>query len=126
MADDCKPIDPQGCLRVIWETAPAYARAKGERIYIEEFRKTLKARLMVASASSAIGAQERDAYAAPEYGDLLKGLQAATEQEELLRWRLVSAQAGIEVWRSQEASSRAMLLLDEEAAPAVDQMEMFA
>lgn len=108
MADDSKPIDPQECLRVIWHTAPTYAKAKGERVYIEEFRKTLKARLMVASESNAIGAQERDAYASEEYGDLLKGLQAATEREEELRWRLVAAQAGIEVWRSQEASNRAM------------------
>jgi hypothetical protein len=106
MADDTKPLDPQELLRIIWNTAPAYAKAKGERVYIEEYRKTLKARLMVASDSNAIGAQERDAYASQEYGDLLKGLQAATEQEELLRWRLVSAQAGIEVWRSQEASNR--------------------
>jgi len=33
-------------------------------------------------------------------------LKAAVETEEEVRWALVAAQARIEVWRSQEASSR--------------------
>ena len=38
----------------------------------------------------------------------VKGLEAAVKQEEELRWALVSAQARIDVWRSQEASNRTM------------------
>jgi hypothetical protein len=56
---------------------------------------------------TAIGAQEREAYAHEEYKQLLNGLKAAVEVEEELRWALVAAQARIEVWRSQEASNRA-------------------
>ncbi len=103
-----KPIDPQAALQSRWELAPRYANAKGERVYLEEYRKTLKATLMKACGESAIGAQEREAYAAPEYAQHLAGLQAAVEAEETLRWRLVAAQAAVEVWRSQEASARAM------------------
>jgi len=48
------------------------------------------------------------AYAHPEYQALLKGLQAAVEAAEELRWQLIAAQARIDVWRSQEASNRTM------------------
>lgn len=102
------PINPRAALESMWTVAPQYAAAKGQRVYMEEFRKSLKARLMKESGESAIGAQEREAYAHKDYTAHLEGLRAAVEQEETLRWRLVSAQAAVEVWRSQEASNRAM------------------
>jgi hypothetical protein len=106
MTTDRKPIDPQAAMDAIWAMAPKYAKAKGERVYIEEFRKTLKATLMKRCDETAIGAQEREAYAHEEYAQHLKALQAAVEAEEALRWRLVAAQAAIEIWRSMEASNR--------------------
>jgi hypothetical protein len=88
-----------------------YAEAKSHRVYLEEYRKSQKAMLMKAAlsdgrAKSAVVA-EIEAYADPAYIEVLKGLEAATEAEETLRWGLVSAQARIDVWRSQEASNRA-------------------
>ncbi len=88
--------------------APKYAKAKAERIYLEEFRKSKKALLMAECKNLPIGAQEREAYASPEYIGLLAALQVAVEAEETMRWRLVACQTSIEVWRSQEASNRAM------------------
>lgn len=99
-------INPQRNLRRMYEYGPLYAQAKAERIMLEEFRKTLKARLMKAAGDIAIGAQEREAYAHPDYEVHLKGMQAAVEREEMLRWKLETARAAIEVWRSQEASNR--------------------
>jgi hypothetical protein len=101
-------INPQLNLRRMSELGPLYAQAKANRIYLEEFRKSLKARLMKESGESSIGAQEREAYACPEYGIFLDGLKVAIEQEDTLRFKLVTAQAAIEVWRSQEASNRTM------------------
>jgi hypothetical protein len=101
-------FDPQSAVESIWAIAPKYAEAKGHRVYLEEYRKSLKARLMKSSGVEAIGAQEREAYAHPDYVAHLEGLRAAVEQEECLRWRLVSAQAAIEVWRSTNASNRAI------------------
>lgn len=98
------------CLDFIRDQAPAYAKAKAERVYLDEFRKSKKAMLMrdaeVSGQKSAVS-QERDAYAAPEYLEMLEGLKAAVEAEETLRWRLVAAQAKIEVWRSLSANQRA-------------------
>lgn len=97
-------------LDFIRDNAPAYARAKSERVYLEEFRKSKKALLMrdaeIAGHKSA-AAQEREAYADPEYVAVLEGLKAAVEQEETLRWLIVGAQAKIEAWRTIEANRRA-------------------
>jgi hypothetical protein len=101
-----RKIDPHKAIDFIFENAPKLAQAKADRIYLEEFRKSKKAMLMIRSCNTVISAQERDAYAHPEYIELLKGLQAAVEQEETIRWSLIAAQARIEVWRSQEATNR--------------------
>ena len=91
------------------DNAPAYAKAKSERVYLEEFRKTKKALLMreaeVAGHKSA-ATQEREAYANPEYLVVLDGLRAAVEEEERYRWMMVAAQAKIEAWRTLESSRR--------------------
>ena len=49
-----------------------------------------------------------EAYADVEYIELIKGLSVAVEKEEGLRWGLVAAQARIEVFRTLEASNRAI------------------
>jgi hypothetical protein len=103
-----KPIDPQSSIQMMLDTAPRLAKAKGERVYLEEYRKSLKAILMKASTQNTAAMQEREAYSDPQYIDHLKALKIAVEGEEALRWRMVAMQAAVEVWRSQEASNRAM------------------
>jgi len=98
--------DPEKAIEYIFKYGKEYAKAKAERIYIEEYRKSLKAILMKRSTENAVNAQERDAYSNEEYITLLAGLRAAVETEEEVRWGLVAAQARIDVWRSQEASAR--------------------
>ena len=101
-------IDPESYLQLIHDTAPRLAKAKAERVYLEEYRKSLKAILMKASDAKSAVLQEADAYADPQYLALLDGLKAAVHGEEALRWRMVEAQAAIDVWRSQESSNRMM------------------
>jgi len=88
-----------------------FAEARAHRVYLEEFRKSQKSMLMIKAkaegkAKSEVAA-ETLAYADPSYLEVLKGLEAAVEAEETYRWGLISAQARIDVWRSQEASNRA-------------------
>jgi hypothetical protein len=101
-------IDPESYLQLIRDTAPRLAKAKAERVYLEEYRKSLKAILMKGSDQKTVGMQEADAYADEQYLKLLDGLKAAVHGEEALRWRMVEAQAAIDVWRSQESSNRMM------------------
>ena len=95
-----RDIDPNRAVDYIRDNGKFYAKAKADRIYMEEYRKSLKAILMKRSMETAVNAQEREAYSHPEYVELLKGLR------EKLRWDMVAAQARVEVWRSQEATNR--------------------
>ena len=99
--------NPELAIEYIFKHGKRYAKAKAERIYLEEYRKSLKAIIMKRSLENAVNAQEREAYSDPEYVELLKGLRDAVEVEEEIRWGLVAAQARIEVWRSMEATNRA-------------------
>lgn len=98
--------DPNIAVDFIIKKAGEFAKAKAQRVFLEEYRKSKKALLMAACDAPAANAREQYAYAHPEYVELLRGLQAAVEVEEELRWQLVAAQARVEVWRSQEASNR--------------------
>ena len=103
-----RPIDPQTSLEAMHKNGPLLAQAKAERVYLEEYRKSLKALLMKASSQTSAAMQERDAYADDTYIAHIHALKIATEKEEALRWRMVVAQTAVEVWRSQEASNRTM------------------
>ena len=99
--------DPELAIEYIFKHGKRYAKARADRIYLEEYRKSLKAILMKRSLENAVNAQEREAYSDPEYVKLLQGLREAVEVEEEIRWGLVAAQARIEVWRTQSANDRA-------------------
>ena len=86
--------------------AGKYARAKAERVYIEEYRKSKKALLMGQCVEKAVNAREQHAYSHPEYVALLEGLKAAVEVEESLRWAQIAAQLRVEIWRSEQATNR--------------------
>jgi hypothetical protein len=101
-------VDPHEAIDFIYRNSTAYAKAKAEVTYLEEFRKSKKAILYAQSMGKTVTDRENQAYAHPEYQALLKGLQAAVEAAEELRWQLIAAQARIDVWRSQEASNRTM------------------
>jgi predicted Zn-dependent peptidase len=107
--------DVEKALDFLRNNAFAAAKARAERIYLEEFRKSKKAILMKEAAAKhngpndlAIGAQERDAYASEEYQTLLLGLKAAVENDEKCRFGALSAQAVIDAWRTQQANERTM------------------
>lgn len=99
--------DPHEAVDYILSNAKKFAKAKAERVYLEEYRKSLKAMLMKRSMENAIGAQEREAYAHDDYVELLVGLKEAIEVEEKLRWDLIGAQARVEIWRTEQANNRA-------------------
>lgn len=104
--DQERIIDPNKAVDFIRNNADAYAFAKAHRMYVEEYRKSLKALLMKRSLETAVNAQEREAYSDEEYRAHLQAIFEAVREEETFRWKMVAAEARIEVWRSQEASKR--------------------
>ena len=104
-----KLIDPNAAVDFIIAKSTEYAQAKANRLYVEEYRKTLKAELCKKALEmgyEAVNAQEREAYSHPDYKAHLTAIRQAVEAEEKLRWLLVAAEARISVWRSLEASNR--------------------
>jgi hypothetical protein len=101
-----RDTDPHEAVDFIFQNSRLFAKAKSERVYLEEFRKSKKSLLMAQSADQTIGGQERDAYKHPEYLQLLEGLKIAVENEEKLKWQLIAAQARIDLFRTIEASNR--------------------
>jgi len=101
--------NPNKVVEFLLKNAGKYAKAKSERIYIEEFRKSKKALLMQMAQLKGVetmAAQERDAYANEEYQELLKGLKIAVETEEKLRWQMLAAQLKVDIWRTEQANNR--------------------
>lgn len=99
--------DPDLAVDYIIKNGHKFAKAKAERVYLEEFRKSKKALLMAESPAEAANAREQYAYSHPDYLALLAGLKSAVEVEEELRWHLVAAQARVDIWRTRQATARA-------------------
>jgi hypothetical protein len=102
-------INPEECTQLIREKAAAFGEAKAQRVYLEEFRRSKKALLMkecYAMGVEAANAQEREALSDPEYHQLLRGLAAAVEKEETLKWEIEAARLNVEIWRTQQATNR--------------------
>ena len=91
----------------IRDAAKDYAKAKANRVYLSEFRKTQKAILVQKAPSGTVSERESFAYAHPEYLALLDGLKAAVEEEERLRYILKAAELKFEQWRTENANQRA-------------------
>ncbi len=98
--------NPHDAIDYILKNSKRFAKAKAERVYLEEFRKSKKALLMSACTETTAVAREQWAYSHPEYIALLGGIKQAVEIEEQLRWELIAAQARVEVWRSENANNR--------------------
>ena len=101
--------EPNRAVDYILKHSADYAKAKSQRVFLEEFRKSKKALLMkdaLANGIEAANAQEREAYAHPEYQELLKGLAEAIEKEELLKWNLEAARMRTDIWRTEQANNR--------------------
>lgn len=101
-----KETDPHEAIDFIFKNSRFFAKAKSERIYLENFLRSKKSLLMSQSSDSTIGGQERDAYRHPDYLQLLEGLKQAVEEEERLKWQLIAAQARVDIWRTEQANNR--------------------
>jgi hypothetical protein len=98
--------EPTKAIQFLIDTAPLYSKAKAERMYLEEFRKSRKAQLQSQAGTEVIGKQETYAYAHADYIEILEGIKQAVEKEEKYRWLMTAAQARIEVWRTEQYSAR--------------------
>lgn len=88
------------------DNAVAAAQARATRIYLEEFRKSIKAQIMAEQTDEALGAQERRAYSSDKYIEHLEALKTAVFEDERFRFLREAAMAKIEAWRTKSANQR--------------------
>ena len=100
--------DVEKAIDYLRDNAEAAAKARAERIYMDEFRKSLKALIMKEHIDATVSAQEREAYADPRYQTHLEALRQAVYRDEKARFMRVAAEAKIEAWRTSSANQRAI------------------
>lgn len=83
------------------------AQARADRVYVEEFRKTLKAQLMKEHGNLSAVLQEREAYSDDRYVQHLEAIKEAVRTDEFHRFMRIAAEAKIEAWRTQSSNMRA-------------------
>lgn len=83
------------------------AQARADRIYVEEYRKVIKAQLMKEHGSMSAVLQEREAYSDPRYIEHLEAIRQAVATDEGHRFLRGAADAKIEAWRTQSSNTRA-------------------
>jgi capsule polysaccharide export protein KpsE/RkpR len=92
--------------KFIFTQGRVYGKAKSDRTYLEHFLKSKLALLMAESTETTMTGKEMYAKAHPDYLKLLDGIREAIELEETLKWQLISAQATIEIYRTESANNR--------------------
>lgn len=101
-----KEYNPNDAIEFIYNKAPEYAKARGKLAELEAWKHSLKAIKMAQAKQSTIAAKEMEAYRSPEYQELCKGIGAATEIAEALKWQIRSAEMRWETWRTEQANNR--------------------
>lgn len=99
--------DAERTLSWLVENAAKAAKARATRVWIEEYRKSLKALLMAQAPGDSVAARETVAYAHPDYVAHLSAMRIAVEDDEKFRWLQVAAEAKIEMYRTHQANQRA-------------------
>jgi hypothetical protein len=84
-----------------------HGRAKANRSYLEQFLKVKLALLMKESAETTMAGKEMDAKTHEDYIQILHGIKIAQEEEVTLFWQLKSAEATIDIYRTESANNRA-------------------
>lgn len=100
----------QKALDYLRDNAEAAAKARAERLYLEEYRKSLKATLMkeLSLSGMSVAAQEVEAYAHQRYRQHLEAIRQAVEIDEKHRFMLSAAGAKIDAWRTAKSYSKSM------------------
>lgn len=83
-----------------------FAKAKAERVYIENFLRSKKAILMRECNEDTVSAREAYAYSHPDYIALIDGLREAVNVEEKAKWALEKFKMEFEHWRTVNANER--------------------
>ena len=95
-----KASEIERALDFLRDSATEAAQNRANRVYLEEYRKSLKAQIMSQSPDLPVNAQEREAYKHPEYLAHLEALKEAVFEDEKIRFLIEAAKAKISAWQT--------------------------
>lgn len=98
--------DVERAVDYLRDTAESTAMARATRIYVEEYRKSLKAQIMKEHVKLPVSAQEREAYADARYLNHLDAIKSAVFDEQKALFLREAASAKLEAYRTQSANYR--------------------
>lgn len=90
------------------DNATVGATAKANRIYVTEYRKVLKAKIMKEHPTLSAALQEREAYADPRYEKHLVAIRDAVFHDEKHSWLREAAGAKLSAWQTMSKNYREM------------------
>jgi hypothetical protein len=99
--------DVEKALDYLRDSSGKAAKARAEKLYLDEFCKPLKSLIMRENMSETLGAQEARALADPRYKQHLEALRDAAEACDYLIFMREAALAKMDAWRTMRASERA-------------------
>lgn len=97
-------------LDFLHDQAPKGAMARANRVYVIEYRKTLKAQIMAEYPELSAVLQEREAYRDKRYIAHLEAIREAIYEDEKYQWLKGAADATIGAWRTLNANIRGMTI----------------
>lgn len=100
----------QAAVDYLHKSCEEAAQARASRLYIEAFLKSKKSELMMQSKAKSGIDREAEAYAHPDYLQLLRGMEAAIEIDELHRFKRAAAETLIMAYQTQSANQRSVKL----------------
>ena len=100
----------------IMDNADAASQARADKLYLEDFGKSLKAELMlecealsaVEKKKTTLGYQEMYALDHDKYRAHLKGLHEAIRLDTKYTWLKSAAEDRLDIWRTQESTKRVL------------------
>jgi len=108
---EARSISAIKSLQFIHDNAEDYAIKKAHRVYLDQYRRVVRAQQMAAAERrgiKSVAAQEREAYTSDAYELVLRNLETAIIDEEKASWKMEAAKMEVEVWRSMNANHRTM------------------
>ena len=98
--------DAEKATQLLVDTAYQYGEAQARAVKAEAMLRHVKALKMKSWGKDSLGAQEREAYASPEYADAIEELQAATLESRSIQAERQAAMIRVDFWRSVNARQR--------------------
>jgi len=98
----------ESAVEYLRSSAEKAAAARGNVVLLEGMLKVTRAKLKSRSTVKTDSGREDEALASPEYETILRGYQAAVEEDALYRMKREAAIARLDCFRTEQANIRGM------------------